>query len=305
MIPNLGFTTLFPTPRPSQRQAPTTNLADDLTWSKGRHTVQFGINFRFIDNDRLAFTNVPSYSFNRNTLLGLGADIDADVLAYLQPIYGNGIALSSATNVTNAFGALLGLLNNYGATYNFGKTGTPIPFGQPVATNFGAKEWEGYVQDSFKWKRNFTVTYGIRYSIFGVPYEKTGLEVVPTTNLSQYFAERNGGQLVGIPSSALPSAYITYTLGGPANGKAGYYPADYNNFAPRHLSLAYTPDSGSIDREVHGQGQRLPRRRRHRLVSRLRAAPWQPPSPPPVLPWARLHRSPTRQHQLHHRLPLA
>ncbi len=252
VIPTFGFTTLTPTARPSQRHAPTTNLTDDLTWSKGRHTVQFGINFRFIDNDRLAFTNVPSYSFNRNTLLGLGADIDADVLAYLQPTYGGGIALSSATNVTNAFGTLLGLLNNFGATYNFGKTGSIIPFGQPVATNFGDKEYEGYAQDSFKWKRNFTVTYGIRYSIFGVPYEKTGLQVVPTTSLSQYFAERNGGQLAGIPSYALPNAYITYALGGPANNKPGYYPTEYNNFAPR-LSMAYTPDSGSMLEKIMGK----------------------------------------------------
>ena len=71
------------------------------------------------------------------------------------------------------------MLNNFGATYNFGKTGSIIPFGQPVATNFGDKEYEGYAQDSFKWKRNFTVTYGIRYSIFGVPYEKTGRRSSP------------------------------------------------------------------------------------------------------------------------------
>jgi Carboxypeptidase regulatory-like domain len=253
VIPNIGFTTLTATPRPSQRHAPTTNLADDLTWSKGRHTVQFGINFRFIDNDRMSFNNLPSYSFSRNTLLGLGADIDADVLAYLQPIYGNSIALSSGTNVTNAFGALLGLINQFGATYNFGKTGTAIPFGQPVAVDFGAKEYEAYAQDSFKWKRNFTLTYGIRYSVFGVPYEKTGLQVVPTTSLSQYFAERNGGQLVGIPSSALPNAYITYALGGPGNNKPGYYPTAYNNWAPR-LSMAYTPDSGSLMEKIMGKG---------------------------------------------------
>lgn len=253
VIPSIGFTTLTATPRPSQRHAPTTNITDDLTWSKGRHTVQAGINFRFNNNDRMSFNNLPSYSFSRNTLLGLGADINAGVLAYLQPTYGSGIALSSGTNVTNAFGALLGLINQYGATYNFGKTGTAIPFEQPVTVNFGAKEYEAYAQDSFKWKRNLTVTYGIRYSVFGVPYERTGLQVVPTTNLSQYFAERNGGQLVGIPSSSLPSAFLTYALGGPANKKPGYYPTAYNNWAPR-LSVAYTPDSGSIMEKIMGKG---------------------------------------------------
>ena len=256
VIPGFGFTTLTATPRPSQRHAPTHNLTDDLTWSKERHTVQGGINFRFTENANLTFNNVPSYSFSRNTLLGLGADIDADVLAYLQPTYGAGISLSSATNVTNAFGAMLGLVNQYSATYNYTKTGTAIPFGQPVATDFAGKEWEAYAQDSFKWTRNFTVTYGIRYSIFGVPYEKTGLQVVPITPLSQYFADRNGGQLVGIPGSALPSAYVTYALGGPVNNKPGYYPTAYNNWAPR-LSMAYTPASGGFLEKILGKASAL------------------------------------------------
>jgi hypothetical protein len=256
VLPSFGFTTLQPTARPSQRDAPTTNLADDLTWTKGRHNVQFGINFRFIDNDRMSFNNVPNYSFNRNTLLGLGADIDADVLAYLQPVYGSNIALSNGTNVANAFGALLGLVNQFGATYNFGKDGAAIPFSQPVTTNFAAHEYEGYVQDSFKWKRNFTVNYGLRYSLFGVPFEKNGVEVVPQTSLSQFFAERNGGQLLGIPAYALPGSMITYALGGPVNGGPGYYPADTKDFAPR-ASLAYSPESGSLIEKILGKGSVL------------------------------------------------
>ncbi len=256
VLPSFGFTTLLPTARPSQRFAPTTNLADDLTWTKGRHTVQFGFNFRFIDNNRMSFNNLPNYSFNRNTLLGLGADIDADVTSYLAPIYGSSIALSSGTNVTNAFGALLGIVNNFGATYNFGKDGTAIPFGQPVTINFAAHEYEGYVQDSFKWKRNFTLTYGLRYSLYGVPFEKNGVEVVPQTSLSEFFAERNGGQLLGIPAYALPDSMITYALGGPVNGGAGYYPSDKKDFAPR-VSLAYSPESGGIIEKFLGKGSVL------------------------------------------------
>ena len=58
--------------------------------------------------------------------------------------------------------------------------------------------------------------------------------------------------MAGIPSYALPNAYITYALGGPSNNKPGYYPKEYNNFAPR-LSLAYTPDTGSHAGKDHGQ----------------------------------------------------
>jgi hypothetical protein len=114
VVPSFYFSTLVPTSRPSIRIAPTQNITDDATWTKGRHTVQFGLNLRYISNDQLNYGNVPSYSFSRNTLLGLGADIDGDVVSYL----GSGAALSSSTNVTNAFGAMLGLVNQYSATYN-------------------------------------------------------------------------------------------------------------------------------------------------------------------------------------------
>ncbi|HLK67929.1 MAG TPA: TonB-dependent receptor [Bryobacteraceae bacterium] len=253
VLPSFGFTTLTATPRAAQRVSPTTNIGDDLTWTKGRHSAQFGVNMRFIENDRLAFNNVPAYSFNRNTLLGLGNDIDNDVQSYIQGIYGSSATLASTTNVTNAFGALFGVLNNFAATYNFSAKGQVIPFGNPITTAFRSNEYEGYAQDSFKWKRNLTITYGLRYSIFGVPYEINGTEVVPQTPLSQFFADRVGAQAAGIPNSILSSALVSYTLGGPVNHGHGYYPTDYHDFAPR-VSIAYSPESGSFLEKVAGKG---------------------------------------------------
>jgi hypothetical protein len=253
VVPSFYLANLVPTSRPSVRIAPVDNLADDFTWTKGRHNAQFGFNFRINSNDRQSFNNVPNYSFSRNTLLGLGADIDADVLAYLQPLYGSGIALSSGTNVTNAFGALLGLVNQYGATYNYTVKGSVIPFGSPVTTNFASKEFEEYAMDTFRWKRNLTLTYGLRYSLFGVPYEQNGNQVVPLNSLSQFFAERVGAQALGIPGFALPNAMITYGAGGPVNNAKGYYPLDKHDFAPR-FSVAYSPEGDSLLAKIVGKG---------------------------------------------------
>ena len=253
VVPSFYIANLVPTARPSVRIAPVHNIADDFNWTKGRHNAQFGINFRINTNDRQSFNNVANYSFARNTLLGLGADIDADVLAYLQPLYGSNIALSSGTNVTNAFGALLGLINQYGATYNSTVQGTIIPFGSPVTTNFASREYEEYAMDTFRWKRNLTLTYGLRYSLFGVPYEQTGNEVVPQNSLSEFFAERVGGQALGIPGYALSNALITYQAGGPVNNSKGYYPLDKHDFAPR-VSLAYSPEGDSFLAKLAGKG---------------------------------------------------
>ena len=250
VIPTFYFSALSATPRASQRVSPVTNLTDDLTWTKGRHTTQFGTNMRFIENDRTAFNNVPNYSFSRNTLLGLGGDITANVLALMQSRYGSSVKLSSGTNVTNALGAMYGLINQYGATYNLGADGKAISFGSPVPRSFGTQEYEFYAQDSFKWKRTVTITYGLRYGVDTVPYERNGVEGVSTVPFSQFFSDRAGGQLLGIPNYTLPTSTLTWALGGSVNHGSGWFPRDNNNFAPR-LAIAYAPEG---DARLLGKG---------------------------------------------------
>jgi hypothetical protein len=254
VIPSFGFTTLQSTARASQQIAPTSNVNDDLTWTKGRHTAQFGISFRFSENDNHSFNNYPSFSFSRNTLLGLGNDIDNDVLSFIQTnLVPGATALANNTYTTEGFGAIFGILNNWGATFHYLINGQTIPFGNPYGTAFVNHEYEGYAQDAFKWKRNFTITYGLRYSLYGVPYEKNGQQVVPQTPLSNYFAQRVWAQENGVPNSSLPDSLITYQIGGPVNHGPGYYPADPTLFAPR-LALAYSPDADSLLAKIFGQG---------------------------------------------------
>jgi hypothetical protein len=42
------------------RIAPTVNLINDTIWTKQKHTIQGGINFRFINNDRSNFSQLVS-----------------------------------------------------------------------------------------------------------------------------------------------------------------------------------------------------------------------------------------------------
>ena len=254
VYPSFGFTTLTATPRASRTLQPLNNINDDLTWTKGRHTAQFGVSFRFASYTSLSYNNFASFSFSRNTLLGLGNDIDNDALAYIQAnIAPSATAFANTTYVTNAFGAMFGMLNNWGATFHYLTNGTAIPFGSPYGNTFVEHEYESYAQDSFKVTRNFTLTYGLRYSLYGVPYEKNGQQVVPQTPLSNYFAQRVWAQANGVPNSVVPDSMVTYQLGGPVNHGPGYYPMDPKLFAPR-LGLAYSPDSGSAIEKILGKG---------------------------------------------------
>jgi hypothetical protein len=237
------------------RFIPTTNLVNDTTWIKGAHTVQFGTNMRFIQNDRTSYQNsFASYSFSRNTLRGLGADITDATNLYLQQQSGNSaLRLSEALPVTRALGTLYGIVNQYSATYNFGRDGKAVPIGDAVSRSFGTSEYEFYVQDTWKARRDLTLTYGLRYGSYQVPYERNGVQVTPTVPLETYFAERVGASMYGIPGAAMPNASLTFDLAGPANGKPGWYQRDNNNFAPR-FSFAYSPEFDGFWGKLFGKG---------------------------------------------------
>ena len=236
------------------RIAPAYNLVDDLNWIKGRHTITAGVNTRFIRNDKSAYSNsYPAFSFSRNTLLGLGGDVVPLLTSFIQNRSGNSaLTLADSTNAVRGFGDLLGLINQYSVTYNFGRDGTAIPIGSPVARSFASNDYEFYVQDSFRIRRDLTLTYGLRYSLFGVPYEQNGIEVKSTVGINQYFAERVGFSAAGIPGYLMPDASLTYALAGPANGKPGWYGLDKNNFGPR-LAIAYSPEDG-LGAKLLGKG---------------------------------------------------
>jgi hypothetical protein len=245
--------------RPSIQIMPTTNVADDLTWTKGKHAITTGINSRFIRNTHNSYVNsFPAYSFNRNTLGGLGGDATTAVTDYTNQLLGaSGLKLAQQTAVQEGLGDLLGLVNQYGATYQYTKTGSVLPFGTPASREYAVNSYEGYVMDSWRVRRNLTITAGVRYSNSSAPWEVNGTEVVTTVPLQQYFAERVAAMNAGVPNNQIKDAALTYKLGGPANGKAGWYNRANLNFAPR-VALAYAPENtDSLFNKLLGKGSVL------------------------------------------------
>jgi hypothetical protein len=228
--------------RASGRILPVYNLVDDITWTKGKHTITTGLNFRLIRNNRYTYgQSFPSYGFSSTVAVGLGEDIQTDVLNYLQQTTGNSsLALASPDAVANAMGILLGAVNYTNITYQFLRNGSVLPQGQAQTRVFVLNEYEGYVADSWRANRSLTVTAGLRYSNNRPPYEASGLQVAPTVGLDQFFAQRNGEQAQGIPGNAQSLAVLQYALNGPVNNKPTWYGPDNKDFAPR-FSFAYSP----------------------------------------------------------------
>jgi hypothetical protein len=229
--------------RPSIQLMPTYNAADTFTWNKGAHTITAGANIRFIRNGRDSYANsFPSYGFSRNTLGGLGGDANVAVTDYVQSLLGASVTLNNQKAVVLGLGDLLGIVNRYSANYQYAKTGSLIPFGNATTRQYAMNEYEGFIGDSWRVKKNLTLTLGLRYSNATAPWETNGTEVVTTVPLQQYFAQRVAAANSGTPSYAIPDASLTYGLGGPANGTAGWYHRADLNFGPR-AAYAWSPDN--------------------------------------------------------------
>ncbi len=227
-------------PRGFGRTVPVHNINNDLSWLAGNHTLQAGINFRLITNDRFSFAeSYYRYVINNGFLFGLGLDLVDNINAYIQQRSGNpNLAVQSATPVIRAAMATYGVISQGDFTFQFDRSGTALPRGAAQVRNFATQEYDFYVQDAWKITPTFTLTYGMRYGVARPPYETTGLQVAPTVSLGAYFAERAANALQSIPSNA--SDLLTFELNGPENGRDSWYDRDDNNFSPR-VAFAWNP----------------------------------------------------------------
>jgi hypothetical protein len=217
--------------RTLSRQTPVHNLTDDVSWVKGSHTFQFGANARAISNNRTSFANsFDNAVTNPSFYAGAGSTLSNAIRTFTP--------LPSGQNsvVQNAATAVLGRFSQYTANFIFDREGNIQSSGTPTVRNLATQEYEGYVQDSWKFRPNVTLTYGMRYSLSRPVYETQGFEVKPNIPLSDYFARRREAEQRGVDFTDP----LTMELSGPANGRSPLYRWDKNNFQPR-VAAAWSP----------------------------------------------------------------
>jgi hypothetical protein len=132
--------------------------------------------------------------------------------------------------------ALLGIVSQVNANYNYLVDGTLIPQGAPVTRRYANEEYEFYVQDSYKLKRNLTITLGLRVGVMPAVYEANGQQISPSIPFDTWLNTR--GQLAAQGRSQTEAGVISFL----ANARPLY--PNHINTAPR-LAIAYSPNAQS------------------------------------------------------------
>jgi hypothetical protein len=188
------------------RRAGTWSVIDHLSWIKGNHSIKAGFEFRYIyENGYDAFGTRPSIDFTAFGNFGI-------------PIVKCPGSCGSSETLQTMAAALLGVVGVQSQTqyYNAAGTRTPTDF-----RLFTQHEYGYFVQDSWKFRPNLTLSLGLRYEFDGVPFERNG-------NLSNLLNQQASGK-----------PPITFQTVGPGTGRQ-MYSDDWNNWEPR-LGVAWDP----------------------------------------------------------------
>ena len=220
---------------------PVNNFIDDVSWTKGRHTIGAGTNWRLIHNNRQSNAQNVSegyanlYWMNPSFISGTGASLDP-ALGTNFPIVDTGFGSSydfAAVQVT-------GLISQVYTVANQDKNANVIPNGALVTRHFQNFEGEMYLQDKWTVKPSLTLTYGLRYSLLQPPFESSGNQVSPNVDMHEWFTNRWENMAVG----ATVQPELSFDLAGNANAGKPYWQWNYKNLAPR-FAVAYAPHAAS------------------------------------------------------------
>ena len=193
---------------------------DNLTWVKGSHTLKFGGEFRWVyDNSFTNFFTRDQTTFAYAAGFGIPAlDLDPST-----PCSGDtsdpGCEFSSNT-FQDRIWSLLGLVDTQTQNQLFDATGNRTA---DDLRGLRQREYALFAQDTWKLLPNLTLTYGLRYEWYGVPFEVDN-------NFSNFF---------GQPAGLVPPGGFEFELVGPGSGRK-FYKDDYNNFMPR-FGFAWDP----------------------------------------------------------------
>jgi len=216
-----------------------TTIYDTLTWTHNQHTFTFGGSYRSTEwNDTAVVFAVPTYG------TGTPSGDPLNAASAFSTTTMPGINSSETGNPLALYNTLTGRV----ASANFTKVVNPATFaydgGNSINYTFTASHMGGaYAQDKWRYNKNLTLQFGLRWEVQGPMHDTKGLTAV--ADLASIYG----------PSKSL---FTPGTMSGNNNPtlQVGVtpYKRDANNFAP-NFGFAWNPnfENGILGKLTGGQ----------------------------------------------------
>src|SRR5579859_6934441 len=215
--------------------------ADNLTWIKGKHTVVTGADIRWLptihDRDDKVIGSVNSLvaALDSNEATGSLA-IPADNRPAALPT-------ANQQNWDRLYAATLGLVNTVGILAVRDGNLNPKPLGASLIAKTTLRAYNFFVQDTWRLKPSFTLTYGIGYGWQTTPQEQNKQQTFIANhdagdtiiNGLQYIQAKEAAAKAGDVFNPTLS-YIPIK----DSGRSDVFNVDYGDWAPR-VSAAWNP----------------------------------------------------------------
>jgi hypothetical protein len=222
---------------------------DMVTWTKGKHTVSFGVDIRWLptihdrDDKVVGSLNslVAAMDADVNLLSGSAANRPPTCSTALLT---NCILSSDVQRWDRLYAASLGLIDNVGILAVRDGSLNPKPLGASLIAKTTLRMYEFFAQDTWRMTPSFTLTYGLGYGWQTTPHELNNQQTLIANhdagdqilNTTEYFKQKAAAAANGDFFNPTLS-YIPIKN----SGRSDVFDVDYGNVAPR-VSIAWNPD---------------------------------------------------------------
>ncbi len=222
----------FPSLSYQDRNVLVPTIRDDMTWTRGNHSIQFGFSVKPIEQKS---SLINDFIFANMGVGGLNTALNPS----LRPANLN-TGATAITAYDSAYAYILGRFSTVSTNYNILNTGTALPPGSGKKRSYAYNEYEFYAQDNWRIRNNLTINLGLRYHWYPAPFEKKGLQADNTTDWKAFYAKRVADAAAG-NATATSEEFLSYKPSGKRNlNGTPFYETDKNNWAPR-IGFAYNP----------------------------------------------------------------
>ncbi len=172
-----SFTSPIPGSIQSELIDPVYTLGDGLTWTHGRHSIKVGF--------QVDYNSSNSYNINNNFTPAVTLGAGSTAVQGITTI--PGLVTQNQTLATNLLTDLTGSIASVSEGFGVANGKNPQWIVYPSRAAWEQRDANGFIKDDFKVAPNLTLNFGMRWDWVGVPWEKWGRMLEPTTGFAGAF----------------------------------------------------------------------------------------------------------------------